>query len=276
LNEFYKISSQDIVRYGGRALLEHVFDGSLASALQSIYPNHNWIPSKFEKKISRRFWDRKKQFMNLLSKEFGIKQMDDWYKITTKNIEEKGGNEFLSKFNGSPFKLIQSTYPNHPWLPWRFSNRVPLGFWEQEKNCMDFMEWLGKELKFNKMEDWYKITLKNIQENGATGLVAKYGGSPSKLVQAIYPQHQWILSKFDTVPRGYWSDKENQKNFMDWLGKELGFEDMDDWYNISLKDLEESGARRLLDKYNSLFNLVSSIYPERRWNKQGFALKLKW
>jgi len=74
----------------------------------------------------------------------------------------------------------------------------------------------------------------------------------------------------------YWSNEENHKDFMDWLGKELNFKKMDDWYNISQKAIGENGGGSLLNKYNSLFNLVSSIYPQYKWNKFRFSSKIKW
>ena len=45
-----------------------------------------------------------------------------------------------------------------------------------------FMDWLGEELGFKEMEDWYRISKKDITQKGGVSLLNKYGCSPSKLV----------------------------------------------------------------------------------------------
>ena len=79
----------------------------------------------------------------------------------------------------------------------------------------------------------------------------KYGGSPSKLVMAVYDTHQWKQSRFNTQP-GYWNNKNNQRNFMDWLGNQLGFKEMDDWYGVTIKQIHENGGVTLLANMEAL------------------------
>src|SRR3989338_8200980 len=33
-------------------------------------------------------------------------------------------------YNGSLIKLLQDTYPNYEWLPWKFESKVNQGFWK--------------------------------------------------------------------------------------------------------------------------------------------------
>jgi hypothetical protein len=58
------------------------------------------------------------------------------------------------------------------------------------------MDMVGKELGFKNMEDWYKITFKDIEVNGGISLLSNHGGSLSKLVQFVYSEHKWKSSKF--------------------------------------------------------------------------------
>ncbi len=60
-------------------------------------------------------------------------------------------------YNNSPSLLISTVYSEYKWLPWRFSH-VPKGYWEDMKNQRNFMDWVGKQLNYNDMEDWYKVT----------------------------------------------------------------------------------------------------------------------
>ena len=54
------------------------------------------------------------------------------------------------------------------------------------ENQRNFLDEFGKQLGFKQMNDWYNITSKKIIENGGSGLLNKYGNSPSKLIMSIY------------------------------------------------------------------------------------------
>ena len=56
-----------------------------------------------------------------------------------------------------------------------------------------------------------------------------------KLITTLFPEYNWLPWKFNSVPNGYWNDKENQLKFMEWLFHELNFKLMTDWYNINAK-----------------------------------------
>ena len=62
------------------------------------------------------------------------------------------------------------------------------------------------------------------------------------------------------VPNGYWKDIENFKIYMKWLGRKLGYTNMEDWYKISQKDFRKnSPGGSLINQphYNSTVNMVS-------------------
>jgi len=49
-----------------------------------------------------------------------------------------------------------------------------------------------------RMNSWYKVTRNDIIQKGGSGLLNKYGNSPSKLIQTVYPEHDWKMEKFNT------------------------------------------------------------------------------
>jgi hypothetical protein len=71
----------------------------------------------------------------------------------------KIGGEGLLKYNDTLYTLLSRVYPEFEWLPWKFGN-CPPSFWKDLKNQRNFMEWVGKQLNVNEMEDWYKVTHK--------------------------------------------------------------------------------------------------------------------
>lgn len=128
------------------------------------------------------------------------------------------------------------------------------------------------------MDDWYRVTLQDIQKNGGGGLLQNYyGDSPSKALQTVYHEHEWMLWRFDTVPLGYWEKLENQKEFFEWLQKELGYRNMNDWYKLSVGELNKNGGGTLLSHYygGSLSKALQTVYPEHNWIQSSFH-HLNW
>ncbi len=61
------------------------------------------------------------------------------------------------------FKLLSNVYPEHKWLPWKFQQQVPMGYWEDPSNQKKFLDWAATELEIKEMSDWYNVTL-NVKE----------------------------------------------------------------------------------------------------------------
>jgi hypothetical protein len=271
LEDFYKISPEDIRLNGGRILLNEVFDGSVLKALQFVYPSHNWLPWKFSQALSSGYWNSKahqRHFLDWLGQELGYSNPEDWYNITAWEIQMMGGAGLLTKYGDSPSKLIMSVYSKSNWQRWKFKHLRK--YWVNEDNRLAYMTWLGQELGFKKMEDWYNLTMQQIQSRGGSGLMEKYGNSAAKLVMSVYPHHSWLEWKFKQVPREFWDTKNNQRKFMDWLGKEIGLIHMDDWYKVTPDHIIEKGGSLLLMKYDSFCTLLRIVYSEQQWSQYRF------
>ena len=67
-------------------------------------------------------------------------------------------------------------------------------------------------------------------ELGGKGLVVKYRYSMSKLLNHVYPEHDWLPWKFDFVPANGWDN--NIRKFMESAWKDLKINKYEDWYNI--------------------------------------------
>ena len=52
---------------------------------------------------------------------------------------------------------MKNVYPNYKWLPWKFK-QTSNGFWKEENNIKEYMNWLSEQLNIKTMEDWYKVT----------------------------------------------------------------------------------------------------------------------
>jgi hypothetical protein len=254
LDDFYNLSMDSVKMYGGASLLENFYGNTLTDAMQDIYPHHTWYAWKFSQNVKPRFWESNTQeriVLDLLGNQLGFKRMEDWYNVTVKQIREKGGSKLLRKYDNSPSKLVASVYNHHQWINANFNSK-PRGYWHREENQRKFLDELGQELGFKDMNDWYSISWKQIIDTGASCLLKFYGGSPSKMVKSVYNSHEWKDEKFTHKAKEYWEIKDNHRNFLDILGKELGFKQITDWYNVSIKQIRGSGGSGILNKYGIL------------------------
>ena len=197
----------------------------------------------------------------MVREKLGYTTLEDWYKISTKDITDNYGGGLLSRYyNGSIIELVSSMYPEYNWIIWKFK-RVKSNYWQNKENHTKYMDWLGKELGYTTMED-YKITRRYFKNNYGGGLLNRYyNHSCIELVFSMYPDYNWIIWKFKKVKSNYWQNKENHKKYMDWLGKELGYTTMEDWYKITQKDITDNYGGGLINRYynGSCIELVSSM-----------------
>lgn len=269
MEDWYHVTAQDLARNGGAALLSK--HGSVASLVKSVLSEHRWNRWKFAK--SKGYWDcetTRMSFLEDLAEHIGLPSVDELrLAVSAQQIKDYGGAGLISKY-GSVERLMEEVLSKQPTIEVR---KEKLKLDNIESNQRLFMDNLGRELHLNTMEDWYRVTATGIRQHGGTNLLARHG-TLDKLLQAVYPHHAWEVSRF-RLP-GYWNDVNNQRHFMDELGKKLAFERLGDWYQITSEQLVHHGGSQLLTKYNgSIVAVLMGIYPEHRWKATTFTQRQK-
>ena len=282
LDDWYRVSSEQILRIAPlRGLLN---SGNFALLLKNTYPDHNWVMEKLQglwfsdilrltkalnKLFPKIFWS--KLSFDKMGEKLGIKELSDWYSIDIKkNILLE---RFLQiHFKGSLQKALQTFYPQHKWILWKFEYEpVPPHFWDKMENQKQFMDHIGRQLKFDRMDNWYAVTSGIFISLGGKTLLQKYNNSISRAISTIYSEHKWRIWKFRT-PKDYWSNKENQKEYLNWLASDLGLKNMEDWYNITEGIIAANGGSVLIRMYGSSMKLLESSFPDHNWNVEKFKV----
>lgn len=162
--------------------------------------------------------------------------------------------------------------------------------WQDERNRRIFFDSVGKQLGIKNQQDWYFVTLNQVQRMGGSGLLTYFNNSLFRALQNIYSEFDWKLFVSSSLPKGKnkfrkWrrhfvadsseleSKKETDRNLMNRIGKQLGIETHRDWYQVSLSEVKSlsSGVRSLLRLHrNSLFDILSQVYSEFEWNPFPF------
>jgi hypothetical protein len=113
-----------------------------------------------------------------------------------------------------------------------------------------------------------------------------YDGCLIRALFNIYPEYPWQVWRFKKVPKGFWDDVENVREYFEWLGKSFGVTHLDDWYgyvclccdehvmNIAIRITgDRVSALRggtLKRKAKGMFQVLCRLYPGHRWNAALF------
>ena|SRR3990167_2270114 len=105
-------------------------------------------------------------------------------------------------------------------------------------------------------------------------LLEKYG-SYYAMLKELHPSTEWFGFKKARFPRHYWDNIENVKIFVQFLEKQFKIKTKEDWSRISIEQINQLGAGRLLRKYENLYSILKIVYPDISWNKQKFRSRNK-
>ncbi len=171
------------------------------------------------KKLGREYWsdeDNQLSFFRDIEQQFGIyhNSMDDknnnhnnsnnqpsqWYNISQEEVDRRGGSHLLRLYYGG--SLIQALttflYPKYDWQVWQFDQPTQESYWMIPMNVRNYME-KYPSIPVNSLEDWYRITPRDIiarvKKVGRIWMKC-YNNSVCTMVRAVYPQYQWIESRF--------------------------------------------------------------------------------
>eukprot|EP01127_Copromyxa_protea_P020016 TRINITY_DN6614_c0_g1_i2.p1 TRINITY_DN6614_c0_g1~~TRINITY_DN6614_c0_g1_i2.p1 ORF type:complete len:524 (+),score=59.77 TRINITY_DN6614_c0_g1_i2:3-1574(+) len=148
--------------------------------------------------------------------------------------------------------------------------KKPNGYWNDNNHKRLLLDALTKDLKIEQPSDWTKVKLRDIKKNNAWSLLLQHGGSLQKTLQAVYPETDWnsIFLAGKKLPRGYWKDPTNQRQF--WLqhATDRGIKSLDEWYKVSgteLKKLKGTASYILSLHGDSLAKALKVAFPEHDW-----------
>jgi hypothetical protein len=179
---------------------------------------------------------------------------------------------------------IRSNTDVHNEYPW-LTKRVPTGFWSSIENQRRYIEWLGKKLGYQNYQDWYKVEGSDFKKNGGAGLLfSYYNDSQFLILKTLIPEYDWKPWLFGRIHYGFWTNVENQRIYIRWLGEQLGYKKTEDWYRVKHSDFKKNGGAGLLVTYynDSPFLMLSTLLPDFDWKpwlfgqiRSGYWKKLK-
>ena len=169
-------------------MLRSCFNDSPYQAINETYPN------KFKE------WEFSKTPNSFWTKEKGIEAtkwlIEEKLKLTDEQIKEQLSKKLFEDnkllcmlnicFDGSPYQVINETYPNK-FKEWEF-NKTPQNFWNKEKS-IEATKWLIEEkLKLTDEELKDQLSQKLFKDNNLYGMLYNcFNSSPYQAINATYP-----------------------------------------------------------------------------------------
>ncbi len=268
LEDWYNVTTDDFKQNRGSGALLHCWNSSAIGAVKETFPDYDWKEWLFTC-CPRAFWKDPKnhrRYMDWFSERMQIQTPEDWYRINNQDFRDNKGGAFLLHYQSTISLAIMTYLPKYDWQEWRFG-KTPKGFWDEKRNRIRFMKWLGKQVGIKKIDDWYDLTRKDFDKHNGKQFIKFYDGSPLAAVKDCIPRKLWDEWRFARVPRGFWNDAANRRRYIKWLGKRMGFKKPADWLQIRRDDLRDNYGGGLVAMYGSYLDLLADCLPDIDWQK---------
>ena len=205
------------------------------------------------------FWNNDeniKIFLDFLKIELNLNHLEDWDKLTQKQIKFYGGSALLSKYSLYEIKCLG----NSNFSKYKENNKKSIGFWGKKENIFALINKLKDNFQLKTINDWEKLSKKQIISITGESLFSKF---------SLFEIKSFGCPDINKKKKsnGFWSNRENIKLFFDKLKKFYKLETKEDWYRISTIQIKALGGRRLLTYY-SLHELLNIVFPDENWDKQ--------
>jgi hypothetical protein len=162
----------------------------MLEALQVVYPDHTWQPWRL-RKVPTGYWhsiEHCREFFLWAYTEMGLETLNDWYvlksvskpneylcnsikyryTIDTSALRKLGCAGMLRmRFDDRLSSALVTCFPEHEWHPWKFAH-LPNGWWKRVPNQKLYFDWLFKELKYESMDDWYRLSVAGVRKHYGT------------------------------------------------------------------------------------------------------------
>jgi hypothetical protein len=87
----------------------------------------------------------------------------------------------------------------------------------------------------------------------------------------LYPEHNWKTFLFHWIPPAFWLNKNNQRQYLEEVAKELKFSNLSDWYTVTPGQLQQYRLDNISEQYEgSIVSALQHLYPSYNWGASKF------
>ena len=189
-----------------------------------------------------------------LKKNLSLETIEDWNKITQKQLKLHDEENLLDKFSLLELKCM--AFPEGK--KYFTQNDKNNKYWENKENIDKFLLNLKEKYNLTSYKDWDKISRKEIRSIGGSGLLKYYSIYEIKCMGFPEGKLQFKNSKLQS---GYWNDKNNIIQFLDNIREKYNLKTAKDWNSITTNQIRTLGGHTILQNY-SIYELKCLGFPE--------------
>jgi len=171
---------------------------------------------------------------------------------------------------GSVIKAILTNFPEYNWEIWKF-HQVPKRYWEDLLHQRECFDRLAQQFQVHQPSDWYSLSYADVAQV-ASGVLGHFNNSLIKALQTVYPEYIWYEWRFNQVPKGFWNDINNLRDYINWLSDQLDIKEFQDWYSVTIPQLLSLRAYSPINKYGGLIPVLKMCFPDQVWNPNAAIL----
>jgi len=183
--------------------------------------------------------------------------------------DNKLGGMIVIIYDSSPYKAINSAYPEREYKPFDFCN-APNNYWQGDigrSNAIKWTKWLIEEkLKWSKTDIREKINHKVFVDNNLHGMLKKaFNTSLWECIEATYPNEFQIFEIGEHVPNNYW-DMDKAIKATKWLIQtKLNWTEEDVKNNLDKQVFIDNDLYGMIQRcFNSSpYLAINTAYPTR-------------
>lgn len=144
-------------------------------------------------------------------------------------------------------------------------SKLKQNYFNNYENTRKYLKWLFNILNYKEYEDIYQLKRIDLKKKYGNSLLKKYK-SITNILKKYIPEYTFYGFKFKPVHNDFYKEQENIRECLDYIYNDLKYNELNDFYNISQKDINNySFGSRLITLHNGIYNLIKYAYPEKEW-----------
>lgn len=149
---------------------------------------------------------------------------------------------------------------------------LPFDHFDTVEARLDFVRHIADRQALSKEQLATSVTAKDVIKHGGRRLLARYAGSINRLLDDLLPQlgvdEAHVKSPRQKIPRGFWGDEENRRDFVAHVAAVHGVEEQEDWSEVKKKDFVQLGGESFLRRYNdSIIAALRDSFPDMEFSE---------
>lgn len=260
--DFYLTKTKNIYREGSKM--------KLSTSLSTYFPEFVWFPLLFKASTSSLLLSSSaskllREWFDWHADDLDIEQQEDWYRISDKDIRDRGGSCFLDFFSDNVIQALKTAYSEFDWMLWKSQ------LFNSQSRSRSFFDWFAQQLGIELQEEWYRFTNSDVAERGGSAILDFHSYSLCGALQSCFPEYQWHPWLFCFSSHSPNRFKWNFRSYFDWIADQLDIQRQEDWYSVSSRDIEDRrGSYFLQQTGGSLASALVTCYPEFAWMPWSF------